>query len=160
MTPDERAALALARQEIGELRLRYARATDQIGAGNDTDAARATYHAIFAADAQISADGVDPASGPDAWYKIVADALATYSATQHLIGTVLVDVDALPDADGEGGRARMTSYLQAWHSTPDNQLWLFIGTYEDECVSTPDGWQISRMHLRKVSGDNRQIDPG
>ena len=53
----------------------------------------------------------------------------------------------------------MTSYLQAWHAKPDNTLWLFIGTYEDELVRVNGEWKIAKMLLVKVSGDTRTIDP-
>ena len=61
-------------------------------------------------------------SGPDAWVDVVEGALEEYNGTQHLIGSHVVAINALPDAEGNNGQANMTSYLQAWHSTPANSL--------------------------------------
>jgi hypothetical protein len=77
-----------------------------------------------------------------------------FDATQHLIGTQLVTIESLPDANDEGGAATMMSYLQAWHSDPDRVLDIFIGTYHDKLRYTPGvGWQIYDMYLEKVSGE-------
>ena len=52
----------------------------------------------------------------------------------------------------------MESYVQAWHDTTDEQVWLFIGTYLDEVVFTPGvGWQIKHMELRRVTGEMRPM---
>ena len=59
--------------------------------------------------------------------------------TQHLIGTQLVDIESITfdsDCQVTDGRASMESYVQAWHDTTDEQVWLFIGTYLDEVVFT------------------------
>lgn len=150
----------LAKQQIAELRHLYGFATDLIGTGGPAgvEEGRAIYRRIFTADASIRAGSSSEVRGPDAWVDFVRDALAVYSETQHLIGTQRVDVHALPDADGRGGRASMQSYLQAWHAKPDGELWLFIGTYQDEAVHTPEhGWQIQSMVLEGVSEDTRQL---
>ena len=62
-------AIATAKQQIIELRMRYAQATDQIGSGGAEGLAqgRATYREIYTKDATIGADGIDPVTGPDAW---------------------------------------------------------------------------------------------
>ena len=149
----------LAKQEIAELRRLYARATDLIGMVSDESIAegRAVYHRIFTPDAVIGAAGVEPAIGPDGWVDVVAGALKDYEVTQHLIGTQLVEVDSLPDANGNGGRASMLSYVQAWHSTAD-EVWLFLGTYKDKLTySTESGWQISEMMLEQTAMDRRAI---
>lgn len=162
MTIDTQFATAIAKQEIVELRMQYARATDLIGLVTKESIAqgRAIYHRIFAADAQISAEGIDPVTGPDAWVQVVEDALGQYQATQHLIGTPLVSEIMLPDAQGAGGSAAMTSYLQAWHSTPENSLYMFMGTYHDTCIYSPDhGWQIQTMHLENVADEIRDVEP-
>ena len=150
----------LAKQQIAELRQLYGFATDLIGTADpaNVEEGRAIYRRIFAADASIGASGVPSVRGPDAWTDVVLDALKVYEATQHLIGTQRVDVHALPDANGQGGRASMQSYLQAWHAKADGELWTFIGTYHDEATYTPSrGWQIQSMVLKQVSGDVRQL---
>ena len=98
------------------------------------------------------------AIGPDAWVKVVNDALTICQDTQHLIGTQVVDLTALPDSAGKGGQASMSSYLHSWHAKADNEPWLFIDTYYDKLTYTPDiGWQIYEMMLAQVSADIRQI---
>jgi hypothetical protein len=151
----------IAKQQIAELRRSYALATDLIGLNTEDSVAqgRAVYRRIFTPDARIGATGQEPTVGPDAWVKVANDALKIYQDTQHLIGTQVVDLTALPDADGQGGAATMTSYLQAWHAKADGELWLFIGTYYDKLSYTPEaGWQIYDMMLQQVSGDTRQIN--
>lgn len=155
-------ATAIAKAEITELRNLYARATDAIGRNTPEGIAegRAIYHRIFTADATIGAAGIDPVTGPDAWVDVVEGALEEYNGTQHLIGSHVVEVKSLPDADGNHGQASMSSYLQAWHSTAQNKLYMFIGTYHDSCVRSADnGWQIAEMHLENTADEVRTITP-
>ena len=50
------------------------------------------------------------------------------------------------------------SYLQAWHATTDERVWIFIGTYVDHVRFTPGvGWQIHDMTLQSVSADERAL---
>ena len=152
-------ALALAKQEIAELRRRYALATDLIGTGEPASVARgrSIYEAIFTADAQIGATGRAPVVGPEAWVRVVREALGVYAATQHLIGTQLVDVARMPQGDRDG-EARMSSYLQAWHAQADGEVFIFIGTYQDRVrYRRGDGWRIEAMHLAQVSGERRPL---
>ena len=146
----------IAKHDIAELRRWYGLATDHIGSQDPerVEKGRAIYHRIFTADAELGAAGVESVTGPDAWVDVVLEALQPYPATQHLIGTQVVT-----DLDLDAGTASMTSYLQAWHAKPDNTLWLFIGTYEDELVRVNGEWKIARMLLVKVSGDTRTVDP-
>lgn len=154
-------AVTIATQQIEYLRKHYARATDQIGTNTEAGiaAGREVYRAIFTPDVTISASSgndadVFRARGPDAWVDVAAAALAVFDSTQHLIGTQIVSIDSLPNGDGEGGHATMTSYLQAWHSDPDRVLDIYIGTYHDKVRYVPGkGWQIYDMHLEKVSGE-------
>lgn len=167
--PEAQAAagtLALARQQIEYLRRQYARATDLLGTATPDAIKEGTkiYHEIFTPDADLCTSGgtAEPfqATGPAAWADVVVDALEEYNATQHLIGTQLVHIDQLSEKDGvvSAGHATMSSYLQAWHSTEADRLWLFIGNYEDEVQFVPGkGWQICAMNLVQISGDNRQI---
>jgi len=151
---------ALARQEIKELRHAYGIATDLIGSNTEAGIAegRAIYHRIFTLKADMGAAGVAPSIGPDAWVEVVKTALAPYSATQHLIGTQYVTDLVLPGADGTGGKAHMSSYLQAWHSRANEDLWLFMGVYDEDLVWSPGaGWQINRMLLKQIAADFRKI---
>lgn len=155
---DQELRAAAARQEIMALRHGYAIATDLIGKNREPDVAEglAIYHRIFAADARIGADGIAPVKGPDAWADVVKGALAPYSATQHLIGTQYITGLELPTPSG-GGRASMKSYLQAWHSKADGDLWLYMGLYEDELVHDGSAWRIGGMMLRQISADYRKL---
>lgn len=147
-------------QQIEYLRKMYAKATDLIGINKDGsfEEGLAIYRRIFTPDAKISTTsrGVVgfTATGPDGWAVVARDALAEFDDTQHLIGTQLVDIDSLPDAEGKGGEARMQSYLQAWHSDPDRVLFIFLGTYKDKVRYTPGiGWQIYEMELAETSSE-------
>lgn len=158
---------AAATQEIEYLRRLYAVATDQLGINTEASITEgmATYRRIFTPDVRVrvTGEGTDPlnATGPDAWAKIANEALADYAATQHLIGTQLVEIHSIEfDAAGNvvSGDASMSSYLQAWHAGTDDDLWLFIGTYYDKVRYTPGvGWQIYDMELMRVSGENRSL---
>lgn len=158
-------SMAIARQEIEYLRRWYAKATDLLGVNTPESIAegRRIYHRIFTPDAKIRVTGSGSpleASGPDGWVEVANTALKDYVATQHLIGTQIVEIHELgEDAAGQvvSGKASMTSYLQAWHAGTED-LWLFIGTYEDEVRYTPGiGWQIYDMNLVQVSGEYRPI---
>ncbi len=158
---DDAVATCVAKQQIAELRCQYARATDLIGTTQTEAVAqgRRIYHRIFRPDAVIGATGRDNVTGPDAWVEVVLDALKVYDKTQHLIGTQLVDIESLPGRKGELGKANMSSYLQAWHAKADGELWLFIGSYDDAVVHSPEhGWQIANMMLTQVSGETRQLN--
>ncbi len=151
---------AMARQQIMELRHAYGIATDLVGKNTPEgiEAGRAIYRRIFTADASIGAAGVDSVKGPDAWVDIVKGALAPYNATQHLIGTQYITNLVVPDRPRAGGSAHMSSYLQAWHSNADGNLWLFMGTYEDDLTwSEESGWQIKAMMLNQVASDYRSL---
>lgn len=157
-------AVAVARQEIEYLRRHYARATDLIGQNTPASIAegRAIYHRIFTPDAEITVTikGQETLSskGPDEWVQVVVGALSTsFTATQHLIGTQIVDIKSLP-AEGASatGEASMTSYLQAWHDGKDI-VDMFMGTYTDQVRYTPQaGWQIYRMNLDQTAHEVRK----
>jgi len=149
-----------ARQQIMALRNAYGVATDLIGkkTPSEIEAGRAIYRRIFTPDASIGAATVESVTGPDAWVDIVKNALATYTRTQHLIGTQYITGLTLPDDAGAGGSAHMSSYLQAWHSDAKDELWLFMGTYEDDVVWTAEhGWQIRSMILHQTATDYRRL---
>lgn len=160
-------ARTVAIQDIEYLRRLYARATDGIGE-NSPEAireGREVYHQIFTDDVTLRVKGggvpAEDTVGPDAWVKVVADALGKYAATQHLIGTQLVDIETL-DLDDSGsivaGTALMSSYLQAWHATPEDRVWLFLGTYHDKVrYQAGIGWQIYDTTLERVSGEERPM---
>ena len=150
-----------ATQNIEYLQRWYARATDLIGTNDPSniEEGRAIYHRIFTPDVRISAS--DPqagrdfvAQGPDQWVDVVAGALAVFDSTQHLLGTQIVELDSLPDADGKGGEGKMSSFLQAWHQDDDRVIDIYLGTYYSKVRYTQGiGWQIYDMRLEKVAGE-------
>ncbi len=166
---EERALLLHARQEIEHLRRWYALATDALGQGGTmATRGRDIYRRIFAADAQISVRGGQrdlDGTGPEAWAEIATDALAEYTATQHLIGTQVVVFKEVAFAGSPkavtDGVAEMSSYLQAWHAWPDSEVRVVIGSYEDSLrFRSGTGWQIDKMVLRYQSGERRPLgDP-
>ncbi|MBT3425101.1 MAG: SnoaL-like domain-containing protein [Gammaproteobacteria bacterium] len=160
-------ASTVARQNIEYLRRAYAKATDMIGLADaaSIEAGRQIYHSIFSPAVEFSTagEGVQPlvGKGPDSWVDVVVQALGPIGPTQHLVGTQLVEIQALTlDVDGSvaSGEARMESYVQAWHEMGDGQVWLFLGTYFDEISFYPEvGWQIDKMVLHRVAGENRPM---
>lgn len=162
------AALAQARSEIEYLRRWYAVATDALGKADEPESIAQgirIYHRIFTANADIGVVGGTgkplQASGPDGWAAVVMNALKDYQATQHLIGTQVVELLELTTNNNNeptSGRALLNSYLQAWHAWPDERLRLVIGTYTDLVIYTPGiGWQIEKMTLTYTSGEERQL---
>jgi len=119
------------------------------------------YEEIFTPQASIRVTGGAAGllgTGPQAWAKVVEGALLDYVGTQHLIGTQLVTFEAVTFAADEvaSGRARMTSYLHAWHAWPDRRVRLVLGTYHDAVVYHPErGWQIDDMTLEHISSEER-----
>ena len=150
-----------ATQDIEYLQRWYARATDLIGTNDpaNIEEGRKIYHRVFTPDVSIYAS--DPqanreltAQGPDQWVDVVAGALAVFDSTQHLLGTQIVELESLPDGEGNGGRASMASYLQAWHHDPDRVIDIFLGTYYSKVrYAEGIGWQIYDMRLEKVAGE-------
>ena len=157
---DHGIAMMQAKYEVEYLQRLYARATDQIGTNipENIEAGRAIYHRIFTPDAAISASDHSGAAfkvvGPDEWVKVVDGALSVFDSTQHLLGTQIVELDSLPDANGAGGEGKMSSYLQAWHQDDDRVIDIYLGTYYSKVRYTQGiGWQIYDMQLVKVAGE-------
>ncbi len=161
--------VVVAKAQISELRRLYGKATDLLGAGKDHDPlsteekhamGREIYRRIFTEEATIAAPGLSGV-GPDDWADKVASALAPFSATQHMLGTQLVDIHELPNAAGCGGKATMQSYLNALHEfAPAGNIGIFRGTYFDKCEYTRGvGWQIYDMNLVLASWETREHTP-
>jgi hypothetical protein len=171
-TAAQQTALVLAQEQITSLRRLYALATDALGKTADASSAQyglEVYHQIFTPDADIQVSGATlkalRGTGPDAWADVVRNALHPYLATQHLIGSQVVDFTQLEwdtlqvdPANFRSGRARMESYVQAWHAWPDKRLRLVLGTYHDEVIFHPEhGWRICAMNLEHISGEERTL---
>ena len=99
-------AAMLAKQEIEYLQRWYARATDLIGSNvpDQIEEGRDIYHRIFTPDVSIQASAAGgvyyEVAGPDEWVKVVATALSVFDATQHLLGTQIVELTSLPNVGG------------------------------------------------------------
>lgn len=155
-----------AKLEIEYLRRKYAKATDLIGRADDASVAqgRALYYEAFTEDAKYRVHNLDgsplAADGPDSWVEIVLSVLAPFGPTQHLIGTQLVDIQELElsaSCQPVSGRAHMESYVQAWHDTKPDEIWMFMGTYIDEVIYQPGkGWRIAEMRLNSTTTETRQ----
>jgi ketosteroid isomerase-like protein len=75
--------------------------------------------------------------GPDAIVARARAALEPLDASQHLLGSVLVDVT--------GDSALATSYFHAQHvraAAPGGELYVIAGTYRDRLRRSAAGWQI------------------
>ena len=145
-------------EEIRQLTVNYAKATDALGSGDADRMAmgRELYRKTFASDAKVNAGDSDVFVGPDAWADYVGDALAAFSSTQHLVGTI--DVTLGESTDGNPANTGvMSTYLSATHEyKPEGDLWIFLGTYDDEVVRTPQGWRISQRTLVNTSSEMRK----
>ncbi len=140
----------------------YAQATDLIAADPAANEAEveATYLRLFTADAHIGVRGQMSVNGPLAWLEFVITSLSTLRGTQHLIGSQVVEINSLPNLQGVGGEAVMTSYLHATQVGADGELSRTIGTYFSTATYMPDmpdmpeaGWQFSEMMLELLAVD-------
>jgi hypothetical protein len=94
------------------------------------------------------------ASGPLAWLEFVKTSLSALRGTQHLIGSQVVEINSLPDLQGVGGAAVMTSYLLATQVGAGGEVSRVTGTYFSTATHTSEaGWQISEMMLEVLAVD-------
>lgn len=143
--------------DIRQLSINYALGTDSISAGNKPRALE-YYGRTFSADALITA-GFDPAApalvanGPQEWADVVENAFQPYSATQHLLGTIDIEID------NRRGPASMSTYLQATHvfTAPSKDLLTVLGTYYDTVErQRRGGWLIVKRFLQFTSFETSQ----
>jgi SnoaL-like domain len=87
--------------------------------------------------------------GRDAVSRFIQAALSQCGSTQHLVGSIDIQVD--------GDRATASSYLRAIHLGKkqgyEGRVWTFWGEYLDELKRTPAGWRISRRELNTIHMD-------
>ncbi|APR75517.1 Hypothetical protein A7982_00863 [Minicystis rosea] len=142
-----------AEADIEKLTYCYARGTDAIGRG-DLAEGKSIYTGCFTNDAEVSVyfPGTDvngppdfTAIGTDAWGDFVAATFTTngYTATQHQMGNVEVDVN--------GPHAAMSSYLHATHVVANGTIDVANGTYVDEVVRHNGKWKIKRRVLKLIT---------
>ncbi len=116
------------RQSVADLGVRYVLALDS----KDWD----TVADCFTPDAVFLHPG-GRVDGPDGIVARARGALEPLDASQHLIGSQLVEVD--------GDEASMVAYFQAQHvraAAEDGPLYTIAGSYRDRLRRTASGWQI------------------
>jgi 3-phenylpropionate/cinnamic acid dioxygenase small subunit len=119
------------RLEINDLLVRYAWSID----GKDWD----TLDTVFTADAHIDYTATGGIAGSLAEIKPwLAQSLAAFPATQHLLSNSQVTID------GDTATARTAVYNPMGAATREGPLHFFFmgGIYADELVRTADGWRI------------------
>lgn len=143
-----------AEAEIAKLTSCYAHGTDAIGRG-DLQEGKDIYAPCFTADAEVAVyfPGT-PWNGPpsfstvgtDSWADFVSSVFTAngYTSTQHLMGTIDVNVH-------NGHTATMTSYLHATHVLSDGTIDVANGTYEDEIVRHHGTWKIKKRTLKLIT---------
>ena len=140
--------------EIAKLTVCYALGTDAVGRGNLAQG-KAIYKPCFTNSAVFSVYYPDtPLNGPPAystagtssWGDYVRDSFTAngYIATQHLMGSININVD------NNGIHGTMTSYLHATHVLPDGTIDVANGTYEDEVVRQNGVWKIKTRTLKLI----------
>ncbi|BAY11775.1 nuclear transport factor 2 family protein [Calothrix sp. NIES-2098] len=137
------------RSEIEQLTVCYALGTDAIGRG-DIQQGKNIYQNCFTPNAKITAifpDGVtiETRIGTNDWADFVASVFKGngYVATQHLMGTINIDVN--------GNSGKMTSYLHATHKRSDISIDVANGTYEDEVIKQNGRWLIRSRTLKLIT---------
>ena len=132
------------RQEIAELCVRYATALDTKDWG--------LLESCFARSPVFVHPGGRLAGFPAILERTKA-ALAPLTATQHLLGTIVAEVDA--------DTARSVCYFQAQHvraGTPGGETYIIAGSYADTLTRTAGGWRIAeRVQAYIWRGGNRAV---
>ena len=125
MTADDRQA----RQDIGELLVRYASAID----GRDWD----LFRTCFTRDCQADYQDIGHWHDREGLTQFMVDAHVGLGPTQHRISNAAIAV--------EGDHASARTYVDLVALMPDGSSGLSsIGWYDDELVRTDDGWRIAR----------------
>jgi SnoaL-like domain len=134
----------LDKQEIADLCARYTFALDQ----KDWPALRGCF-----IDAPVFVHPGGRIEGVDGIIERARGALEPLDASQHLLGTILIEVD--------GHDATSICYFQAQHvraGTPGGDTYLIAGSYTDRLVRTPQGWRIAeRVQVYLWRNGNRAV---
>jgi hypothetical protein len=94
---------------------------------------------VFAEDVRFDYGSGIEESGMDALRANMRRFLDVCGPSQHLIGSLLIEVSA------DGSTARSQSYVQARHQRPNDPLGPIFdcnGEYHDQWRRGPDGWRI------------------
>lgn len=133
--------LLVARQQIADVIYRYARGIDRM----DFDLVRSCYHPDAYDDHGAFAGNVE------AFISAVAQFLARWTATQHFMGNMLIEID--------GQRARAETYAVAYHRREDaegNGKDDIMGVrYVDRFEQRNGLWKIA---YRVVASEWRRVD--
>lgn len=124
----------LDRQAIVDTAIRYTWALDQ-KRWDDLDD-------VFTADAQTYLMRTVPENGIDEIKERIRSSLAPLDDSQHIVSNHQVVLN--------GDTATHRCYLHAQHIYNDvegSPLFVVAGRYEDEMMSTDDGWRITRRDL-------------
>ncbi len=100
---------------------------------------------VFTEEAVAEYASVGVSRGLDAITGTVRASLEPLDASQHFIGTSLVEADA----EGVAGRTYLIAQ-HVKHGTPGGDAFTVAGTYTDRFVRTPDGWRIRHRQLSRV----------
>ena len=132
----------IARQEIADVIYRYARGIDRL----DFDLVRTCYHPDAYDDHGSFSGNVED------FITAATEFLARWTATQHFMGNMLIEVD--------GDRARAETYAVAYHrredSNGDGKDDVMGIRYVDRFEKRNDDWRIAH---RVVSNEWRRVDP-
>ncbi|MGI5159149.1 nuclear transport factor 2 family protein [Microbispora sp. CA-102843] len=123
------------RLDIAELLARYCFALDDRDWG--------LLEQVFTEDAAAEYGLAGHPRGLPAIVEVVRASLEPLDASQHFVGTSLVEATGAGEAKGR-------TYLIAQHirhGTPGGDLYTIAGTYVDRFVRTRDGWRIANRHL-------------
>jgi 3-phenylpropionate/cinnamic acid dioxygenase small subunit len=124
-----------ARQDIGELLVRYASAVD----GRDWE----LFRTCFTPDCRADYQDIGSWEDVEGLTRFMVDAHAGMGHTQHRISNPVITV--------EGDRASARTYVDLVGMTPDGASGInSIGWYDDELVRTEGGWRIARRQYRTV----------
>ena len=140
----QRQVADLARQQLEESRdilVRYAKSLDR----RDYAALRR----VFTPDATGNYFGAGTHQGAEKIAAFIERALSQCGPTQHLLGSIEVDV--------KGDAATANCYLQAIHvgkrAGYEGKVLTVWGIYRDRLVRTPEGWRIQYRELETTHAD-------
>jgi SnoaL-like domain len=140
---------------ICQLKANYVTATDSLPFPGNEDRALALYRATYTNDAASSA-GYDPAApdflvhGPDELFETLRAGLATFSASQHNVGVIHVELSR-----SRGQRyqlATVTAHVLVTLVTRTSlDLTRLVATYHDEAERRAGRWQVTKSFAQYLA---------
>lgn len=140
---------------VCQLKGNYVTATDSLPFPGNEDRALALYRATYTDDAESSA-GYDVAApdfvvhGPDELFETLRTGLATFSASQHNVGVIHVD---LSDARGSRRRAAAVTahVLVTLVSRSTLDITRIAATYHDEVEKLNGRWRVTKSFAQYLA---------